>query len=311
MQKGFSVGVDIGGSHITCAAVDLGKRKIIRPTLTGKPVNNKGSAIEIIDSWAEALSLTMEKTEPGRLRGIGFAMPGPFDYQKGICLIKGVTKYENLYGINVAGAISAALDLPRGMPLRFMNDASSFAVGEAWAGRSAESSRSMAVTLGTGLGSAFIEEKVPVVRGERVPELGCVYHIPYRDGIADDYFSTRWFIRRCKEVTGKEMDGVKDMAALAASDERVKAIFDEFGLSLASFLSPFLLRFGAGVLVLGGNISRAYALFADAFEGGLKRNNCDTLPVLSELWEDAALLGSSYLLDDSFWDRVKGSLPYM
>ena len=35
------------------------------------------------------------------VKGIGFAMPGPFDYVKGICYIQGVAKYENLYGINV------------------------------------------------------------------------------------------------------------------------------------------------------------------------------------------------------------------
>ncbi len=311
MQKEFSVGVDIGGSHITCAAVDLDRKKIIRHSLTEKPVNNKGSATEIIDSWAEALSLTLEKTGHKNLRGIGFAMPGPFDYVNGVCLIKGVPKYENLYGTDVGEAISAVLNLPAGMPVRFMNDASSFAVGEAWAGRAAESNRSMAVTLGTGLGSAFIADKVPVVRGDSVPELGCVYHIGYRDGIADDYFSTRWFIKRCKEITGKEMDGVKDIAELAASDERVKDIFDEFGSSLASFLSPYLIKFGAEVLVLGGNISRAYTLYGAAFETGLKKNNCDTLPLISELREDAALLGSAYLLDDSFWSGVKGSLQYM
>jgi glucokinase len=107
------------------------------------------------------------------------------------------------------------------------------------------------------------------------------------------------------------MAGVKDIAELAASDGRVKDIFDEFGSSLAYFLSPYLLRFGAGVLVLGGNISRAYALFGAAFERGLIKNNCDTLPLLSELREDAALLGSAYLLDDSFWARVKESLQYM
>ena len=26
-------------------------------------------------------------------------MPGPFDYVKGICYIRGVAKYENLYGL--------------------------------------------------------------------------------------------------------------------------------------------------------------------------------------------------------------------
>ena len=48
------------------------------------------------------------------VKGIGFAMPGPFDYVKGICYIRGVAKYENLYGINVGEAIAEALKVPDG-----------------------------------------------------------------------------------------------------------------------------------------------------------------------------------------------------
>ena len=123
-------------------------------------------------------------------------MPGPFDYVKGICYIKGVAKYENLYGFNITDAISSHLNVPDGFLIRFMNDASSFAVGEAWAGSAIKAVRSLSITLGTGFGSAFISNKIPIVDGPEVPKIGCVYHLPYKDGIADDYFSTRWFSRQ-------------------------------------------------------------------------------------------------------------------
>lgn len=311
MEKHYSIGVDIGGSHITSAAIDLERKEIIRDTIVEKDVDNKGTAREIIDRWSESLSETIQRAGKEKIAGIGFAMPGPFDYVNGICLIKGVPKYEKLYGTNVGEAISEALGLSPDIPVRFMNDASSFAVGEAWAGRAADSRRSMAITLGTGLGSAFIADKVPVVTGDKVPELGCVYHISYRDGIADDYFSTRWFTKQYKEITGRDSSGVKDIAEAAESDSRIKNIFVEFGTSLAFFLSPYLKDFGAEVLVMGGNISRAYDLFGPALEDELERQECNTVPLLSELKEDAALLGSAYLLDDSFWSSVRGSLQYM
>ena len=38
-------------------------------------------------------------------------MPGPFDYVKGICYIRGVAKYENLYGFNITDAIASSLDV--------------------------------------------------------------------------------------------------------------------------------------------------------------------------------------------------------
>ncbi|HCC70543.1 MAG TPA: ROK family protein [Bacteroidales bacterium] len=311
MEKHYSIGVDIGGSHITSAGIDLNRREIMRDTFAERIVNNKGTAEEIIERWSEALGETHEKTGKVNIKGIGFAMPGPFDYVNGICLIKGVPKYEKLYGTNIGEAISKKLDLSSDTPVRFMNDASSFAVGEAWAGKAAGSERIMAITLGTGFGSAFVADKVPIVSGEMVPDLGCVYHISFRDGIADDYFSTRWFIKKYKEITGLNAGGVKDIAAKYASDKRIKNIFVDFGKSLAGFLSPYLIKFGAEVLVLGGNISRAYNLFGPALEEELKIQECSTIPLLSELKEDAALLGSAYLLDDSFWTSVKGSLQYM
>lgn len=311
MKKQYSIGVDIGGSHITCAAIDLEKREIKRDTIVELSVDNKGTASEIINRWAEALSETLDQADGKNMKGIGFAMPGPFDYVNGICLIKGVPKYEKLYGTNVGEAISKTLGLSPEIPVRFMNDASSFAVGEAWAGKAAECRKSVAVTLGTGLGSAFIADKVPVVNGDLVPDLGCVYHINFRDGIADDYFSTRWFTKRYEEVTGKSSNGVKDVAEAAEYDDRVRNIFVEFGLSLASFLSPYLVKFGAEVLVLGGNISRAYDLFGPSMEDEMRRQQCNTIPLLSDLKEDAALLGSAYLLDDSFWSSVRESLQYM
>jgi len=311
MKKHYAIGVDIGGSHITCTAVDLEKREIIRDTIAERNVDNKGTADEIIKRWSEALSETLDLSGRKNLKGIGFAMPGPFDYVKGICLIKGVPKYEKLYGTNIGEVISEALGLSPDVPVRFMNDASSFAVGEAWAGKASDSSRSMAITLGTGLGSAFIADKVPVVTGDLVPDLGCVYHISFRDGIADDYFSTRWFTKRYGEVTGQSSKGVKEIAEAAGYDDRVRDIFVDFGLSLASFLSPYLNKFGAEVLVMGGNISRAYNLFGPSMEDEMRRLKCNTIPLLSDLKEDAALLGSAYLIDDSFWNSVRGSLQYM
>lgn len=311
MEKKYSIGVDIGGSHITAAAVDLTERRILRETVTERPVDNKGTAAAIIGSWTEALGFTISKAGKDSIKGIGFAMPGPFDYVNGICLIRGVPKYEHLYGTDIGKEISASLGLPRDIHVRFMNDASSFAVGEAWAGKAAGAKRSMAITLGTGLGSAFIEDKIPVVRGKNVPDLGCVYHIGYRDGIADDYFSTRWFTGKYHEITGREVSGVKEVSEAARQDEKLKDIFSEFGSSLAGFLSPYLLKFGAEVLVIGGNISRAWDLISPSFEKGLKENSCDTITRISELKEDAALFGSAYLMDDSFWNSVKGSLQYM
>jgi len=311
MNKNIAIGTDIGGSHITCAAVDLVSGKIIRDTLTERPVDNQAQADVIIGTWTQALSAVLAKVPHENVKGIGFAMPGPFDYVKGICYIHGVAKYENLYGINITDAIAGNLGIHDGFLIRFMNDASAFAVGEAWAGSASDFNRSLSITLGTGFGSAFISNRIPIVDGPEVPKLGCIYHLPYKDGISDDYFSTRGLLSRYKKLTGKELCGVKELAGLAATDKAAADLFKDFGDNAGLFLAPWLKKFKAEILVVGGNISHAYNLFGDVFEDRLKKENCFCEVAISKLKEDAALLGSAYLLDNDFWKSVQHALPLM
>jgi glucokinase len=311
MNKNIAIGTDIGGSHISCAAVDLVSGKIIKDTLTERSVDNQAKASAIIDIWTQALSDVLTKVPRKDVKGIGFAMPGPFDYVKGICYIRGVAKYENLYGFNITDAIASSLSIHNGFLIRFMNDASSFAVGEAWTGSAARFNRSLSITLGTGFGSAFISNRIPIVDGPEVPKLGCVYHLPFKDGIADDYFSTRGLLSGYKKITGKELTGVKELAALASTDKVVADLFADFGDSAGLFLAPWLKKFKAEVLIVGGNISRAYNHFGVALEDRLKKENCFCEVAISKLKEDAALLGSAYLLDDDFWKSVQHALPLM
>jgi glucokinase len=169
----------------------------------------------------------------------------------------------------------------------------------------------MAITLGTGFGSAFISNRIPIVDGPVVPRLGCVYHLPYKNGIADDYFSTRGLMSRYKKLTGSELTGVKELSELALSDIKIVELFTDFGDELGLFLAPWLKDFHSEIVVIGGNISLAYKYFGSAFEKRLKTENCSCEVALSELKEDAALAGSAYLLDDEFWKSVQHALPLM
>jgi glucokinase len=311
MERNIAIGIDIGGSHISCAAVDLVTCKISRETITERAVDNKAQADEILGIWADAISGAIKKVPGSKIKGIGFGMPGPFDYVKGISYIKGVAKYENLYGCNVKDGISERLSIYGKFPVRFMNDVSSFAVGEALVGKAAKVNRSMAITLGTGFGSAFIAGRIPIVDGPEVPKLGCVYHLPYGDNIADDYFSTRWFLGSYKKLTGKELSGVKEFADLALTDKTAMDLFTEFGNNIGIFLAPWLKKFKAEIVVVGGNISHAYNLFGKTFEESLKKEGCECKVALSELKEDAAFIGSAYLLDEKFWKAIQHALPLM
>lgn len=311
INKGIAIGADIGGSHISSAGIDLSARSILKSSFSDEDVDNKASGDKIIAAWANALKNTLQKIDSHRLAGIGFAMPGPFNYETGVALFERVEKYESLYGLDVGEALKEVLGLSTDLPVRFMNDATAFAVGEAWAGKASGSDRALAVTLGTGFGSAFLEKGVPVVNGNNVPEMGCAWHLPFQDGIADDYISTRWFINSYKEVAGGDISGVKELAEKAVADRNAESLFQQFGENLGVILAPWIDRFKVEVMVIGGNISYAYNLFGPYMELEFEKNNWKIKVEISELREDAAILGSARLLEEDFWLRVKDLLKLM
>lgn len=302
------IGVDIGGSHILSAVVDTDSFSILEQTRAEVKVVHSASMEEIMTRWSEALNRSI-RSSPSPIEGIGFAMPGPFDYKSGVALYEGTNeKFYKLYKKNIRNELKSYLDEPA-TEMRFMNDATAFAVGVSWFGESKECVRSIAVTLGTGFGSAYIENGYPVVHRDDIAPQGCFWHLPFKDGIADDYFSTRWFVNEYESLKGNALDGVKEIAEEAVNDEKVRSLFDQFGENLGQFFVPWLQKYPAEMIVMGGNISGAYDLFAHSFENELNRHGIHTKPVVSALKEDAALIGSARLFDQSFWDVIKQDLP--
>jgi len=309
-HKTLAIGADIGGSHISCAAVDLENLEYLSHTFSQCEVDNHASPEKIIGLWSDAIRSTMELAGPDNIRGIGFAMPGPFDYVNGISLFRGENgKFENTYGLDVPVQMKARLKLPEDFTIRFINDATAFAIGEDRFGKGKGFERILAITLGTGFGSAFLSDHLPVLDGPHVPYQGCLWHIQYEDGIADDYFSTRGFLKRFKDSTGEEIHGVKQLAERAATHVQAMALFEDFGFKMGRFLKPRMEKFSCELLVMGGNISNAYPLFKDQLLKGLDNENFKV--ETSKLQETASMIGSAFLVDDIFYKKLLPLLSKM
>lgn len=311
-MKTIAIGVDVGGSHISSAACRIDEKKYLPETLSGNDLDNQGTAEEIIAIWVNTIKKTVDKVGLENVKGIGFAMPGPFDYTNGIALFKGNNKkYESLYGLNVPNVLREKMNLPFCFPIRFINDATAFAIGEDWIGKARGTSNSMSITLGTGFGSAFLRNSLPVTSGDNVPKIGAVWHLPFENGNADDYFSTRGLLNRYKNITGKQLSGVKELAQLAPSDPAANQLFIDFGYKMGVFLKPWVEKSKIEVLVIGGNISNAFNLFGEQLQNCLSENGVEIRIEISELKETAAMIGSSILADDDYYERLKPILANM
>lgn len=306
MKKDIIIGVDVGGSHITSAAVDLENLQVIDGTLFSNKVNSKGSKNLILESWANAINQSIKSIPFKSLKGISFAMPGPFQYKKGIAMFEINDKYENLYQVSITNDLAPFLN-GSNYNFRYLNDATSFGVGVARIGEAKNYKKVIAITLGTGFGSCFISNGIPQVNTPDVPKDGCLWDKPFKQGIADEYFSTRWFIKRYKELASKEIKGVKELAL--AEDENAESVFNEFGNNLAEFMIPVIKKYHPDLVVLGGNISNAHKQFLPIIKETLKREGLSVKFIISSLMEEAAIIGSTRLFEPDFWHQVKNDLP--
>ena len=309
MQEDIAIGVDIGGSHVVSAAVHLKTFNILPKTTYSVRINNKAPKHVVLKDWGKAINKTIASASMHSRANIGFAVPGPFDYRTGVAMFKGDNdKYECLYKVSILDELPKYINSDE-VNLRFLNDATSFGVGVSTQGKAKDCKRIIVVTLGTGFGSAFIRDGVPLVQSNEVPVGGCLWDKPFKSGISDDYFSTRWCIKRYYGLSTVVVKGVKEIAE--AHDEHSKTVFNEFGSNMAEFLIPFLEKFRPEIIVMGGNISKASNLFLPAFKLELQKAGLQLDFEISTLMEDAAIIGSSRLFDPSFWNRVKDDLPIL
>lgn len=301
LDKGLILGVDIGGSHISSALVDTGSGLVLEDTFYKDSIDPSGDSSRTFSQWASTMKASLSGLQGRELAGIGIAMPGPFDYIEGTSRIDGVNKYQQLYGINVREALKDHLGIGEDLPVFFENDAFCFGVGERFTGKAKGAGKLIALTLGTGLGSAFISDGQICREGEGVPPEGYLYAVPYRDGIAEDYISSRWFTGMYTRLSGETVKDVREIARRAQEqgDALALELFESFGRYLGVLLESRIRSFGADCLVIGGSISRAAPLFLPSMQKTLAAADADVPVHLSEKMEVSAIAGAAILMRHS------------
>jgi glucokinase len=250
--------LEIGGSHVTAAVVSSGTWAV--NVVERSKLDSQQAAELVLGDLA-----TAARTLP-LANGLAVALPGPFDFETGVAWYRGQGKFDNLYGHNVGDSLRDLLDLDQ---ILFMNDAEAFAVGEWTAGAVRGVERCVGVTIGTGIGTAFLADGRVVREGETVPPGGELYKTSYDGKPLEDWISARAILRAYFARTGTEEPeiGVKEIAERArggAADAR-DVLLEAFGV-LAAALTPWLERFGVTKVVLGGSISGAFDIVRSVFE---------------------------------------------
>lgn len=293
--QGLLPSLDIGGTHVSAALVDLATDPVLVEARSDQSLDASAPADVILDRIAGCASMigpTLEMVW-------GVAIPGPFDYAAGIARFHGVAKFESLVGVDMRAGLMERIR-PTPADVHFLNDADAFGLGEWRAGAASGHERAVVITLGTGVGSAFLAAGSVIDDDPSVPPEGRLDLLAIDGRPLEDTVSRRAILTRYATLTDHvraDID-VHELAERArAGDPVARRVFDDSMRALGKAISPWLSAFRATALVVGGAIAGSWDIIARPLGDGLA--NAD--PVLAARLEvvpsrrphDAALIGAA------------------
>lgn len=281
----YCIGMDIGGTHISAALVDRKGYVVSEKSLYTVPVEPFASPSEIINKIEDCLleaAIHFSDHDAEEML-VGIAMPGPFDYEKGVSEICGVNKFDQLFGLNIRQTLYQRLEAIVGINavnIHFINDAQAFLKGAVITNQ-LEGKKIIGITLGTGIGAAFYEYDTIIQTGCTIPPDGYIYNTPYLDGIAEDFLSTQWLIKQLEDYSPK-ITSVLQIGALAnKGDATALKAFETYGTHLGTVLAPFISRFEAEAVVAGGGILQSFHLFEKSFRESLQQQSIENIKFIT------------------------------
>ncbi|MFE2067650.1 ROK family protein [Streptomyces sp. NPDC059467] len=287
--------LEVGGTHVTAATVDIEGRSLRSGRSFRAPVDGDGSAEDIVSALVRCAD-RLAGPAAGRW---AVALPGPFDYEHGIGRYAGVGKFDALRGFDLRAALTAAL--PGGSAISFWNDADAFVLGEWWAGAARGHRSVVGITLGTGVGSCFLRDGRMLRDGPGVPPDGRVHVLRYAGEPLEETVSRRALRAAYARATGASPPDVREIARRARQecDRAAADVFAEAFGALGRVLGPLLAAFEPTVLVVGGAIAGAWDLVADPLRAGITgtgpARNARIVITPARQPAVAPLLGAAYL----------------
>ncbi|HET6240391.1 MAG TPA: ROK family protein [Arthrobacter sp.] len=242
------IGIDIGGTGIKGGIVDLKKGKLIGERVR-IPTPQPSTPESVIEAVAQVVAQLSARPEaPAADSHVGVTFPGII--QHGV-----VHSAANVDKSWLETDIDALLTARLGRPVQVINDADAAGLAEARYGAGeGVSGTVLVITLGTGIGSAFI------FNGKLVPNA---------------------------ELGHLEIDGYDaETRASAVARERLGLSWEEYSVLLQRYFSHVEFLFSPELFIVGGGISKR----ADEY---LPRLKLRTRIVPAELKNDAGIVGAA------------------
>ncbi|MBU7006267.1 ROK family protein [Phosphitispora fastidiosa] len=311
MNDKFVIGIDLGGTNIKGALLDLDggiieKREI--PTLANAGPEAVAGRIAGMITELEAAVRDTGKS----VAGVGIGVPGQPERSTGEVIFA-----PNLYWRNVP--LVKYLRRYTGLPVFLENDANVAALGEQWRGAGQGSANMVMVTIGTGIGGGIVlDGRLYTGSNGAAGELGHAVIEPAgpqcscgRRGCLETLTSATAMVRMAREALDR---GVKTelskeenleardiIMAAQAGDRLALDIVEKAAYYLGIGLGNIINILNPDTIVIGGGVSRAGELLFEPLCRNARANCLDCAGsivriVPAQLGNDAGFVGAAKLV---------------
>lgn len=286
-MKDFSIGVDLGGTNLRIAAVDVDGHLVEKVTLGTKVSLGRD---HVLNDMCEAIQHLSGKYENSSgLLGIGIGVPGIIDMETGL-----LRESPNLPGW-ADYPVRAEIERRLNTMVILENDANVAAFGEKWLGAAKEYEDMAMLTLGTGVGGGLVMgNKIWHGMNGMAGEFGHTTVEPEghpcgcgNRGCLEQYASATAIVRMAREAiaenesctlaraahTDAEFSAKTIFNLALQGDEDAKRIYRRVGRALGIVLSTLVNSLNLPMYVVGGGVASGWEAFAPAVFEEL-RNRC-------------------------------------
>lgn len=148
-MKKYRVGIDVGGTNIKIALVDLDGKIVYNATT---PTRAEMGYEAGINNIKQAIKDLMQETKetPQTIEAIGFGLPGQIDYKEG--MVKNLSNIPGWVNVPLAKIIEDEFQIKT----KLDNDVRCAALGELNFGAGKGCENLICITIGTGIGSGIV-----------------------------------------------------------------------------------------------------------------------------------------------------------
>ncbi|MDI6605548.1 MAG: ROK family protein [Candidatus Omnitrophota bacterium] len=302
MSKKFILAIDLGGTNLKCALLDLRYTIRKKTVLSTSRFHKKEELILAIASCVKQI-IKRARLEKKDILGLGIGLPGPIDAGGGV-----VHFLPNIPGWKEV-KLAAILRKKIGLPVYLDNDVNLMTIAEFSLGAAKGFKNALCLTLGTGVGGGIIiDGKFYRGANNAAGEIG---HLPINEkgprcncggsACLEAYIGNEKILQKARSVFGRRIS-LEELSLLARKKNlKAKRIWleaaERLGIALVSAVN--LLNLDA--IIIGGGVANAGSILFNRVKETIRRRamkiHARHVRVFkARLGSDAGLIGAAILV---------------